>query len=44
MHFIINRKTLYDYKKCLLETLEYFKNKEKYAEKGLQLNRALYSY
>ena len=44
MHFIYNRKSFYSFKKCLLETLEYFKNKEEYEEKGIQLTRALHNY
>ena len=38
------RKRFYSFKKCLLETLEYFKNKEKYEEKGIRLTRTLHSY
>ena len=39
-----NRKSFYVFKKCLLETLEYFKNKDEYQEKGNQITKAIYLY
>ena len=34
MHFISNLKSFYSFRKCLLETLDYFQKKEEYNEKG----------
>ena len=43
-HIISNKKSFYAFKKCLLETLEYFKNKDEYQEKGNQITKAIYLY
>ena len=43
-HVISNRKSFYSFRKCILETLDYFKNKEEYIEKGSQITRAIYLY
>ena len=44
MPFISNRKSFYSFRKCLLETLKYFKDKKKYVEKWIQIKRALQRY
>ena len=43
-HVITNRKSFYSFRKCILETLDYFKNKDEYVEKGNQIARAIYFY
>ena len=43
-HVISNRKSFYSFRKCILETLDYFKNKEEYGEKGNQITRTIYLY
>ena len=43
-HVITNRKSFYSFRKCILETLDYFKNKDEYVEKGNQITRAIYFY
>ena len=35
-HVITNRKTFYSFRKCILETLDYFKNKDEYVEKDIR--------
>ena len=44
MHFISSRKSFYSFRKCLLETLDYFTNKDEYIEKGRQITRAFHKY
>ena len=44
MHFISSRKSFYSFRKCLLETLDYFANKGEYKEKGRQITRAFHKY
>mgnify|MGYP006873135929 CR=1 FL=1 len=44
MHFISNRKSFYSFRKCLLGTLKYFKDKKEYKEKRPQIARALQKF
>ena len=44
MHFISNRKSFYSFRKCLIETLDYFNKKDEYRENKIQITRALYYY
>ena len=44
MHFISNRKSFYSFRKCILETLKYVKDKKEYEEKGPQITRALQKF
>ena len=43
-HIISNRKSFYSFRNCILETLDYFKNKGEYVEKGNQITKAIYLY